>query len=240
MTEPEPQTGRELYRLSQAQPFPCWPDQPRYVVFLTRDLDKFLVRLAVSLVIIWPILFEVEPQIDTLWTAVFGKDTVSHFAFIRGQYEYLAALQKIERLDPAGHPQLADFHMLEIATWLGIAMTATRSVTGIAFLRQYDARYLIISRHFMMNFFSLTLVIIWLAFCLYFLTDVTFYTKTAYPRAYWSMTAYLYSGVPFAIVKVLHIVVWKVFRQNWPWARLWQPNMQADRAPSGSAAKAGG
>jgi hypothetical protein len=82
-------------------------------------VDRFvvrLVRLARLNLIIWPILFLFQAQIDTLWTAVFGKDIVSHFAFIRGQYEYLVISQKIEHFDPTRHPQLADFHILEIAT----------------------------------------------------------------------------------------------------------------------------
>jgi hypothetical protein len=238
LTEAEPETAREIRKLSRAAPFPCWPNQPRYVVFLTRDVDRFLGRLALLNLVIWPILFLFQTQIDTLWTAVFGKETVSHFAFIRGQYEYLVTSQKIEHFDPTRHPQLADFHMLEIATWLAIAMCATRLITGIAFLRQFDARYLILSRHFTTKLFPL--LIIWLACGLYFLPDLQLHTKASYavpmmahaPKAYWSLAAMLYCGLPYAIVQLLHFVIWKVFRQKWPWARLWHPNIQSDGTQS--------
>jgi hypothetical protein len=234
LTEIKPQTMQQLRALSLAAPFPCWPDQPRYVVFLTRDVDRWVTRLARLNLVIWPILFLFQAQVDTLWTAVFGKGTISHFAFIRDQYEYLVASQKIEHFDPSRHPALADFHMLEIATWLAIALCATRLITGIAFLRQFDARYVILSRHFATKFFPL--LIIWLAWGMYLITDLPLQTKTSYavpmmayvPKVYWALVAMLYVGGLYAMVQLLHFVTWQMFRQKWPWATLWHPNIQSN------------
>ena len=219
MTEAEPRTTRETYELSLTAPFPCWPDQPRYVVWLTKDVDRFLRRLALGSLMIWPVLFLFKAQIDTLWTAVFGKEVVSHFAFIRRQYEYLVASQKIEHFDPTRRQELAAFHLLEIATWLGIAMCATRLITGIAFLRQFDARYLIISRHFLANW--LPLMTIWVGFCQYIIMVYP-------PKVGWLAVTMMYASGPYAIAQLLHFCMWKVFRQKWPWATLWHPDIQSN------------
>jgi hypothetical protein len=230
LPDDQPKTIREIRALSQAAPLPCWPNQPRYVVFLTRDVDRFLERLSLWSLAIWPLLFVFQTQVDTLWTAVFGKESVSHFAFIREQYEYLVTSQTIERFDPTRYPVLAHFRILEIVTWLTMAMCAATLITGIAFLRQFDARYLILSRHPASNWYFV--LIIWLALCLYLLTDMRLQIHVSYavpmmayaPKVYWTLVAMGYCGASLGIARGIHFLAWKVFRQKWPWARLWHPD----------------
>jgi hypothetical protein len=101
---------------------PCWPNQSRLAVFLTRGLSVWLGQYAFySVVVIFALIFLFGRQLDNfLWWVGYDSQFVSHFFFLRDQYSYWIGDKRYDQIG------VEPFHMLEITIWLSLALWGTR------------------------------------------------------------------------------------------------------------------
>jgi hypothetical protein len=148
---------------------------------------------------------------------------VSYFAFVRYLYSHLISFNENYR------PYIIYFHVLDITVWISVAVWGIRLVTGVVFLRQYDALYLIVSRRlskmplgFRWAFYS---SVIWGASAILAITYVPVqpemlrhleinFLVSYLPAAFVFLFALTYYVSGFLITEAALFLLWKLVRQG--------------------------
>jgi hypothetical protein len=199
---------------------PCWPNQPRIVVFLTRDLDRFTGRYLLSrLPFVFLALFAFDQAIGDVFRFV-GYDSLG---LLKQQYAY--ASKRLADL------RFVDFQILEVIVWFSIVTSVARLAFGLMFLKQYDRRFIMIS--------EMPSIILYLALALFagglyclirietnFNVPIVYLLMRELPRAYFVLISMMWVVSLFVISSTTSFIVWQLFRQNWPGAVLWSEGLK--------------
>jgi hypothetical protein len=214
---------------------PCWPNQSRLAIFLTRGLSVWLGQYAFySVIVIFALIFLFGRQLDLFfrWT---GDDSqfVSHFFFLRDQYSYWVGDKRYDQIG------VEPFRMLEITIWLSLAVWGTRLLAGIVFLKQYDKLYMEIDRTIDGKpkiYLGLALA----ASGLYMVIELQgFVNRGAVllalkqtPKLFFYVVSLVYFCSILIVAKSALFFAWQGFRKSRPGAVLWRDKSAAEARPS--------
>jgi hypothetical protein len=198
---------------------PCWPNPSRTAVLLTRDVDRLTGNLLVQI----PVLFAFLFAFDDLVGRVLHSIGYSNLVFLSAQY--LSVSSKLPDI------KLIDFQVLEIAILLSIGICGLRLLLGVIFLKQYDRFFLIVSeshRGKVYGVFILGVTGLWAAASMkqHLTLTETFLLIKQMPRAYFIFISTIWFWSIWAISASALFIIWKMFRQRWPWPVLWRDDQQ--------------
>jgi hypothetical protein len=218
---------------------PCWPNASALTILLTGTLMRFLYRyFFVGAAFALPLIFVFEKEVaDVLGLFGYSDEVVSSFKFLTLLYVRLASQGRIASVD------VTNFHLLDAVLYVSIVTWGAWLVSGVIFLRQYDALF----QSFLyrltntpaprrtLTYFGWVVILSSGAVVTHasmdqkLLNDFEFiYVLNHFPRVYFfSLAVIYYYSVMFAAFTVL-FVLWKVFRQYWPRATLWNRQTQSE------------
>jgi hypothetical protein len=213
---------------------PCWPNQSRLAVFLTRGLSVWLGQYAFySVVVIFALIFLFGRQLDNfLWWVGYDSQFVSHFFFLRDQYSYWIGDKRYDQIG------VEPFHMLEITIWLSLALWGTRFLAGIIFLKQYDKLYMEMDR-MVDGKARMYIALVFGIFVLYVVIELQEFVNSGAvllalkqtPKLFFYVISLTYCGGIGMVAKPALFFAWERFRKNRPGAVLWRDESAA-QAPS--------
>jgi hypothetical protein len=210
------------YRRPSTDPrrqIPCWPNQPRIVVLLTRDLDRFTGTFLLSRL---PLVFIALFAFDNVIGDVFRLLGYDSLGLLKQQYAY--ASKRLPDL------RFVDFQILKVVAWFSIIISCLRFVFGLMFLKQYDRRFAMISERSDIIYLGL----IFFGSALYFLVNIQthFNVPPVYlfmqqsPRIYFVLISSTLLWSLFLVSTSALFVIWKLFRQKWPGVVLWSEDLK--------------
>jgi hypothetical protein len=207
---------------SEAQrEIPCWPNPSRIVVLLTREVDRLTGNLLVQMPIPFAFLFAFDDFVGRALHSI----GYSNLVFLSAQY--LSVSSKLPDI------KFIDFQLLEIAIWLSLGICGLRVLLGVIFLKQYDRFFLIVSeshRGKVYGTFILGVAGLWAAAGMkqHLALTETFLLMKQMPRAYFIFISTIWFWSIWTISTSALFIIWKTFRQRWPWAVLWHDDQQAE------------
>jgi hypothetical protein len=123
--------------------------------------------------------------------------------------------------------------VLEIAILLSVGIWGLRLLLGLIFLKQYDRYFLIVSESHpgkVYGAFVLSVVGMWAAASVKQHLSIAsmFLLMKQLPRVYFVFIATVWFWSIWGISASALFIIWKMFRQKWPWAVLWRDGQQND------------
>jgi hypothetical protein len=197
---------------------PCWPNQPRLVVVLTRDLDRFTGDLLFQLPLVFVAIFAFSKSLGYVLHFIGYDDLV----LLKAQYAYVSKT--------IGGISFIDFQLLEIVAWASIGIWGGRLLLGIVFLKQYDRYFLAVSET---NSGKVYGAFILFAVSLYatismqrhLAVPLFVFLMRNLPQVYFSLISIMWFSSAWGVTSASLFIIWKLFRQKRPGAVLWSKNL---------------